>query len=283
LHKTNNRKSILELKDSESAFNYLSLSFYKRYQDIIDKPVPNLYVKTFDDYVYPNFKLNDEIFATLKEKEKYLKKLFSHYKFDENDVLLNYDDLHFYYYNIDKYKDTKNDIYFFFNIKNSDFLKFSNNISNINEKLNFQNNYFLVYYNYILKCLMNRNTYFSNVYIEDIVLKDVNFVYNNLDSFNLKKKQEYSFFLDKFLNGFKFIYLNKKKANLNLIKNLTYKYPRFLEILQSTNFISIYDKPILSEINKEDIYNCEVKVDYLVRDLNHNLSIFYDLRDKFVN
>jgi len=194
---------------------------------------------------------------------------------------LNYDDLHFYYYNIDKYKDTENDIYFFFNIKNSDFLNFSNNSNNINEKVNFQNNYFLVYYNYILKSFTNRETYFSNVYIEDIVLKDVNFVYNNLDSFNLKKKQQYSFYLDKFLNGFKFIYLNKRKANLNLIKNITLKYPRFLEILQATNFIYIYDK--FSEKNKQVIYNIEEKIDYLYYDLNHNLTIFYNLREKFVS
>jgi hypothetical protein len=180
------------------------------------------------------------------------------------------------------YENCQNDIYLFFDYKNSDLLKFSTKDHNIFEKIEFQANYSILYFNYIIKLFKDRKTYFFNTYIENVLFEDAEFYYQNLNFDMHEKKNELLFILQQFLRGFKTLVLNKRTNMIEFLNNQITIYSRGIEKIKLFNFEMLYNKNILNILDTKNLYDLEVNLKSIVDLVEFQIGKLEKLRKEHI-
>ena len=283
LYKQNNRKILFEDYKNIKYEDYIH--FFKKYIDIdinnikSDLVIPN--VLSYDEFVYGNVDLI-KLKKQIDDKEIDIKQLFSFYKFDEFDNLINFEDLEFYFHNLKGNALYGNDTFFFYNIRNSEYLDFINPNISIDIKQKFQRDYFIVHFNYILKLLLNRQNNFFNINLEYVLFDESSYCFNNLDYYSNEKKKEFFKILEKFLKGFKSIIGNKRHTYMRLIDTQRVYYSRFLDTLNTIDLELIYNLKKLKQITLKEIYTIEHSLYSLYTKIEQNVLIIGDMRKDYV-
>jgi hypothetical protein len=287
LNKYNNNKNLLDNNFSQilqKNLNYQKfLEYFEKYQtqqfDKVD--LGSLDIETFDSFVYSNIH-KESLQNSLSEQAVRILQFLQYYKFNEKGVLDNFSDINFYLYQIPGYEIYQNDIYLFFDYKNSDLLKFSTNDNNIFEKIEFQANYSILYFNYIIKLFKDRKTYFFNTYIENVLFEDAEFYYQNLNFDMHEKKNELLFVLQQFLKGFKTLVLNKRTNMIEFLNNQITIYSRGIEKIKLFNFEMLYNKNILNILDTKNLYDLEVNLKSIVDLVEFQIGKLEKLRKEHI-
>jgi len=247
------------------------LKFFERYKSIknFEKKLINITeVLTFDEFFYNNINIF-ELKNNIEKKRKVVADFMQYYIYEKGQ-LLNFLDLGFYLYNINGFENYQQDIYFFFEYKEHEFLNFILNDSNINAKIEFQNNYSILYFHYLIQLFKNFKHYIFNMAIENIVFDD-NFIYPNFDNSMNEKRLDFIFHLEHFIKTLKTIIETKQTYTINFINYLILHYGKFLDYNKIFDYHLLYNPDILnyckknSEHSDNSLYDIELNLDNIMQ------------------
>lgn len=200
----------------------------------------------------------------------------TYYNFKDNE-LLNFFDINFYLYDIEGYKHYQEDIFLFYEYRDNELLDFKINELSINEKIEFQKNYTMLYFHYVIQLFKNFKVYQFNIAIESILLND-NFIYDNFDNTMTEKRKDFLYHLESFLKLFKTIVISKNGTIVRFINSVILHYNMFTDFNNDFKYELLYDSLILEKCNKNDLYLMESRLDHLMEILIYILDKLNDLR-----
>ena len=86
-------------------------------------------------------------------------------------------------YDLPGYESFNEDTLFFFDYKESDLLSLSIDDKKKKKKIEFQYNYSVLYWNYLIKCYKSRKVLVHNILIENVLFDDQEFFYKTTNHF----------------------------------------------------------------------------------------------------
>jgi hypothetical protein len=241
------------------------LYYFNKYKSISNfekKELNTSDLITFDDFFYNNININD-LQKSINEKKVIVENLMIYYVY-ENNQLLNNLDLGFYLFNIKGFEQYEQDVILFYEFKEHKLLNFIMDDFNILEKIDFQKNYSILYFHYLLKIFKNFKQYNFNIVLEHLVFDD-DFIYPHYDNSMNEKRIDFLSHLNSFLKIFKIILRVKHTHIANFVNYLILHYGKFIEYNDSFNYQLLYDTLILKKTNKDDLYNMETKLDHIMQ------------------
>jgi hypothetical protein len=259
-----NIKDNIKLNYGNRDKNYFLDHFNKyKYNSVFEKKeIKMSKVITFDEFIYGDIDIKS-LSEQLLIKQYYLENFMRYYKFKDNE-LINFEDIGLYLYNIKGFEECEKDIYLFFEYKVHKLLDFNVDDFGIYEKLDFQKNYSILYFQYIIKLFKNLKIYISSTPIENLVFDD-NFFYKNFDNIMNEKRVDFLANLDSFLKLFKTIQQIRYDGMLRLINSLIFHYGRYIEFNDIFNYSLLYDSNILKKVDSKHLYELEVDLDNVIQ------------------
>jgi hypothetical protein len=134
----------------------------------------------------------------------------------------------------------------------------------MNDKIEFQKNYSILYFHYLIKLFKNLKHYTFNIALENIVFDDA-FVYFNYDNSMNYKRQDFIFHVECFIKSLKTIIGAKHSHIINFVNYLIFHYAKFNEYNQEFNYHILYDPLILEKCDKEKLYKIEGHLDHIMQ------------------
>lgn len=259
-------------------YNEFLLHFerYKSIDNFVKKELNTSDVLTFDDFYYKDINIID-LRLSIELKKKKVERLNNHYVYKNNE-LLNFVDLGFYLYDIEGYEAYKEDIFLFYDYKEHKMLNFIVDDLYINEKIEFQKNYSMLYFHYILKLFKNFKQYTFNIIIENIIFEESSFIYPQFDNTMNEKRKDYLFHLEYFIKILKTITRVKHEHILNFINYMIFNYGKFKEYNKLFNYELLYNPLIIEKLSLEEIYKLEEGLDHVMQVWKHILERLEDSR-----
>lgn len=263
---------------NENDYNEFLLYFerYKSADNFVKKELKISECITFDDFYYSDINISN-LLSSIELKKKKVEYLNSYYIY-ENNELLNFADLGFYLYDIEGFENYKEDIFLFFDYKEHKLLQFIVNDLFISDKIEFQKNYSMLYFHYILKLFKNFKQYTFNIIIEQLIFEDTSFIYPHYDNSMNEKRQDFLLHIECFIKALKTITRVKHEHILNFINYMILHYGKFSEYNELFDYNLIYDPLIIERISIEKIYKLEDGLDHIMQVWKHILERIEDAR-----
>ena len=269
-----NYKNTINYKDDYNQF-LIHFERFKTYTNFEKKNI-NMSNITFDDFVYNDINI-DSLLYSIYNKQQKLKKLMSYYIY-ENNKLSNFLDLGFYLYEIEGFEHYQQDIFLFYEYKEHKYLQFLVDDNYIFPKIEFQKNYTILYFHYIIKLFKNLKQYTFNTAIENILFQDDTFIYSNFETSMHEKRVDFLEHLEFFLKAFKTTLYLKVGFTANFVNYLILSYAKLIEYNEILDYKNLYNSDILEKNNDEDLYKLEINIDRIMQIWKHILEKIEDSR-----
>jgi len=208
--------------------------------------------KSFEEFYY-NF--NDNSIKVLNNEIEGLKSFITHYlgyyKFNDSEIenskiLVNFEDIGMYLYDIPGYEFTKQDTELFYLLKEYPLFEFNSNKFPIKQSKKALMSSSIMFFHYVIKNFKNLKTYIACVPNEHLLFKEFEFYYKNFDTSMHGNRDDFLVFLNNFIPVVKSITLQKDKNIVNTLHFFMMHLKTLEDALNKFPLDKIYDvnKPI---------------------------------------
>lgn len=242
--------------------------------------------KSFEEFFYDlngnSIKeLNNEIYDLKSFVIHYL----SYYKFDDNQnenskILINFNDIGVYLYDIPGYEFTREDTELFYLLKEYPLFDFDPNKFPIRDSKKALISASIMFFHYVIKNFKNLKTYIACIPNEHLLFKEFEFYYKNFDTSMHGNRDDFLVFLNNFIPVVKSITLQKDKNILNTLHFFMMHLKTLEDALNKFPLDKIYDN---KSLNESEAIELDIQFHDIMDIWRHVLNFIIESRHVFIN
>lgn len=243
--------------------------------------------KSFEEFYY-NFNDNSmkELNNEINDLKSFVIHYLSYYKFDDNQkenskILINFDDVGVYLYDIHGYEFTRQDTELFYLLKEYPLFDFDPNKFSIKDSKKALMGASIMFFHYVIKNFKNLKTYIACIPNEHLLFKEFEFYYKNFDTSMHGNREDFLVFLNNFIPAVKSITLQKDKNILNTLHFFMMHLKALEDALSKFPLEKIYN--INKPLTESEAIELDIQLHHIMDIWRYVLNFILESRHDFIN